>query len=60
LYLVGLLLSAFHLANGLASMAIVWGLTTSARAQTLFGWVCVLIGVLLAAMGIHGLTGFLS
>jgi succinate dehydrogenase / fumarate reductase, cytochrome b subunit len=59
-YLVGLLLSVFHLANGLASMAIVWGLTTSARAQTLFGWVCVLIGVLLAAMGIHGLTGFLS
>ncbi|SDX46723.1 succinate dehydrogenase [Thiocapsa roseopersicina] len=60
LYLVGLLLSVFHLANGLASMAIVWGLTTSVRGQTLFGWVCVLIGVLLAAMGIHGLMGFLS
>jgi succinate dehydrogenase / fumarate reductase cytochrome b subunit len=59
-YLIGLLLSVFHLANGLASMAIVWGLTTSVRAQTLFGWVCVLIGVLLAAMGIHGLMGFLS
>ncbi|CRI65378.1 Succinate dehydrogenase, cytochrome b558 subunit [Thiocapsa sp. KS1] len=60
LYLVGLLLSVFHLANGLASMAIVWGLTTSVRAQALFGWVCVLIGVLLAAMGVHGLMGFLS
>lgn len=60
LYLVGLLLSVFHLANGLASMAIVWGLTTSVRAQALFGWVCVAIGLLLATMGIHGLMGFLS
>ena len=60
LYLFGLLLSVFHLANGLASMAIVWGLTTSVRAQALFGWVCVAIGLLLAAMGIHGLMGFLS
>ena len=60
LYLVGLLLSVFHLAYGLASMAIVWGLTTSVRAQALFGWVCVLIGLLLAVMGVHGLMGFLS
>ncbi|HSO84018.1 succinate dehydrogenase [Thiocapsa sp.] len=59
LYLIGLLLSVFHLANGLASMGIVWGLTTSVRAQALFGWVCVLIGLLLAAMGVHGLMGFL-
>jgi len=59
IYVLGLLLSVFHLANGLASMAIVWGLTTSVRAQRLFGWVCVLIGLLLAAMGLHGLMGFL-
>jgi succinate dehydrogenase / fumarate reductase, cytochrome b subunit len=59
IYVFGLLLSVFHLANGLASMAIVWGLTTSVRAQRLFGWVCVLIGILLAAMGLHGLMGFL-
>jgi succinate dehydrogenase / fumarate reductase cytochrome b subunit len=60
LYLVGLLLSVFHLANGLSSMAIVWGLTTSVRAQALLGWVCVLVGLLLAAMGVHGLMGFPS
>jgi succinate dehydrogenase / fumarate reductase cytochrome b subunit len=60
LYLVGLLLSVFHLANGLVSMAIGWGLTTSVRAQALFGWVCGLIGLLAAAMGVHGLLGFLS
>lgn len=59
IYLAGLLLSVFHLANGLWNMAIVWGLTTSARAQRLFGYLCAAIGVLLAALGIHGLIGFL-
>lgn len=59
LYLAGLLLAVFHLANGLWSMAIVWGLTTSPRAQTLFGYACAGIGVLLTALGTHGLTGFL-
>lgn len=59
LYLAGLLLAVFHLANGLWSMAIVWGLTTSPRAQTLFGHVCVGVGVLLTALGLHGLIGFL-
>jgi succinate dehydrogenase cytochrome b subunit len=58
-YLAGLLLSVFHLANGLWSMAIVWGLTTSVRAQRLFGYACTGIGVLLAALGVHGLVGFL-
>ena len=32
-YALGLLLSVFHLANGLWGMALVWGLATSALAQ---------------------------
>lgn len=59
IYTVGLLLAVFHLANGLWSMAIVWGLTTSARAQALFGYLCLGIGLLLAGLGIHGILGFL-
>ena len=59
IYLAGLLLSVFHLSNGLWSMAIVWGLTTTARAQRLFGYACAGIGGLLAALGLHGLIGFL-
>lgn len=59
LYATGLLLAVFHLANGLWSMAIVWGLTTSARAQRLFGIGCGAFGLLLAALGLHGLIGFL-
>lgn len=59
LYLVGLLLSVFHLANGLWSMGIVWGVTTTARSQQMSAHACAGLGVLLAAMGIHGLIGFL-
>jgi succinate dehydrogenase / fumarate reductase cytochrome b subunit len=58
-YLMGLLLSVFHLANGLWSMAIAWGLTTSPRAQARFGYACGALGLLLAALGLHGLVGFL-
>jgi succinate dehydrogenase / fumarate reductase cytochrome b subunit len=59
LYLIGLLLAVFHLANGVATAAIVWGLTTSAAAQRRFGWFCAGLGILLAALGVHGLIGFL-
>lgn len=59
LYLVGLLLSVLHLANGIATMGIVWGLTTSAEAQRRFGYLCAGLGVLLAVIGIQGLLGFL-
>jgi succinate dehydrogenase / fumarate reductase cytochrome b subunit len=59
LYLVGVLLAVFHLANGIATAAIVWGLTTSAEAQRRFGWLCAGFGLLLSAIGVHGLLGFL-
>ena len=59
LYALGLLLSVFHLANGLWGMALVWGLATSTLAQRWISYACAGIGVLLAALGFHGLIGFL-
>jgi succinate dehydrogenase / fumarate reductase, cytochrome b subunit len=58
-YVLGLLLAVFHLANGLWAMSIVWGLTTSPRGQRLMSYACAGLGLLLAALGLHGLMGFL-
>ncbi|MCG6941107.1 MAG: succinate dehydrogenase [Thiohalocapsa sp.] len=59
-YLVGLWLAVVHFANGLATAAISWGLTTSAMAQRRFGWLCAAGGLLLGAIGTHGLVGYLT
>ncbi len=58
-YVLGLLLAVFHLANGLWAMGIVWGLTTSAQAQQRLAYACAGLGLLLMALGLHGLIGFL-
>jgi succinate dehydrogenase / fumarate reductase cytochrome b subunit len=60
LYLVGLLLSVFHLSYGLWTMAISWGLTTSAQAQRIWFYLCCGLFLLLNAMGLHGILGFVS
>jgi len=58
-YLIGLWLAVLHLANGLATAAISWGLTASAAAQRRFGWFCTAVGLLLGVIGTHGLIGYL-
>jgi succinate dehydrogenase / fumarate reductase cytochrome b subunit len=60
LYVTGVLLAVYHLANGLWTAGIVWGLTTSPRAQSMSAWANAAAGVLLAALGLHGLLGFLA
>jgi succinate dehydrogenase / fumarate reductase cytochrome b subunit len=59
LYLAGLLLSVFHLCNGLWSMAICWGFTTNPQAQNICFYLCVVLALLLSALGLHGMLGFL-
>jgi succinate dehydrogenase / fumarate reductase cytochrome b subunit len=59
LYLLGLLLTVFHLCNGLWTMAISWGLTSSVDSQRYWFYFCSLLALLLSAMGIHGLLGFI-
>ena len=59
LYLIGLLLSVFHLSYGLWTMAISWGLTTSPQAQHRWFKLCSGLFVLLSSLGVHGMLGFL-
>jgi succinate dehydrogenase / fumarate reductase cytochrome b subunit len=57
IYLVGMLSCVFHLANGIWTMGITWGVWTSERAQRRALAVCGVFGVLLAAVGIGALFG---
>jgi len=58
-YALGLAATMYHLANGLWSFAIVWGLTRTRPAQVRWGYVCILLGVALFAAGLWSLFGFL-
>jgi len=57
-YMVGVSLLVFHLANGLWTAAITWGLTVSARAQKRWGYVCAGLGLGLMLMGWSSVIGF--
>lgn len=54
-YAVGIVASVFHLANGLWTMGITWGLWTSPEAQRRLNLPCAAIGVGLAAVGLGAL-----
>lgn len=56
-YLVGVLSCVFHLANGIWTMGITWGVWTSPAAQRRALGVCSLFGVVLAGVSIAALFG---
>lgn len=60
LYAVGVLASVYHLANGVWTMGITWGVWTSPGAQ---GWAnipCAVFGILLTVVGLGALGGMLA
>ena len=59
-YVVGLLSTVFHFANGLWTFAITWGLTLSVPAQRRWGYVCLVIGLILAIAGLVSIGIFSS
>lgn len=54
-YLVGMLACVYHLANGIWTMGITWGVWLTPKAQQRANWVCGLFGVWLAAVGLSAL-----
>jgi succinate dehydrogenase / fumarate reductase cytochrome b subunit len=58
LYAVGILACVFHLANGLWTMGITWGVWISPRAQARANYLCAAMGVVLAVLGLSTLVGF--
>jgi succinate dehydrogenase / fumarate reductase, cytochrome b subunit len=57
LYGIGVLTCVFHLANGLWTMGITWGVWTSPAAQRRANWVCGIAGTFLAVVGLSALYG---
>lgn len=57
-YLICVSLLCFHLANGLWTAAITWGLTVSKAAQRRWGYVCAVVGVVLLGMAWMAVAGF--
>jgi succinate dehydrogenase / fumarate reductase cytochrome b subunit len=55
---LGVLSATFHLANGLWSFAIVWGITVSPRSQRMMQGVSIAIFLALSAIGIRALLAF--
>lgn len=57
IYAVGVLASVFHLANGIWTMGITWGVWTSQAAQRRALYVCAAFGVLLTVVSAGALFG---
>lgn len=55
-YSLGILAAAYHTANGFWTAAITWGLAVSAGGQRRWGYLCAVLGVLLAVAGFVALV----
>jgi succinate dehydrogenase / fumarate reductase cytochrome b subunit len=57
-YAIGVLASVYHLANGIWTSLITWGITIGPRSQRMAGYACTAFGVALGLVGMGALVGF--
>lgn len=57
-YLAGILSATYHLANGIWSFSIVWGLTIGPKAQRRMGYVSIAVFLVLSYIGVWGIQAF--
>jgi succinate dehydrogenase / fumarate reductase cytochrome b subunit len=60
LYILGILATSFHFANGLWSFCVTWGITLGRRSQLIMSYVTMAIFLGVAAFGFYALFGFLQ
>jgi succinate dehydrogenase / fumarate reductase cytochrome b subunit len=56
-YAVGVLASVYHLANGIWTAGITWGIWSTPAAQRRANWICGAFGVVIALIGLGALGG---
>ena len=58
LYVIGVLATVYHLANGIWTSLITWGVTIGPSSQRAAGYACSVFGVMLAVAGVSAIWGF--
>jgi succinate dehydrogenase / fumarate reductase cytochrome b subunit len=56
-YAVGILACVYHLANGIWTSGITWGIWTTPAAQRRANWICAAFGIVVAVIGLSALAG---
>lgn len=59
-YVVGIACTSFHLANGVVTFLMTWGITVSTRSQRIAEWAMGAAGILVFVIGIGAINGFLK
>lgn len=59
-YLIGLISTVFHFSNGLWSFLVSWGITVGPRAQQVATYVCGIVFLIVAYIGVRAVLGFLD
>jgi succinate dehydrogenase / fumarate reductase cytochrome b subunit len=59
-YAVGIIAASWHFSYGLWLFAAKWGITTGERARRGFGYICLLLALVLVSIGAVSMYGFLS
>lgn len=57
-YALGVVAAVYHLANGIWTSLITWGITIRPHTQRATGYVCAVFGVVLSLIGLGALMGF--
>ncbi len=57
-YIAGVIAATFHLANGLWSFLVTWGLAQSPRSQKIVTYVTIVVFLVLATIGVQALLAF--
>ena len=57
-YIVGILSATFHLANGLWSFCVSWGITQSKKSQHIFTYISMIVFAILSIVGVAAILAF--
>ncbi|HEU4390147.1 MAG TPA: succinate dehydrogenase cytochrome b558 subunit [Blastocatellia bacterium] len=60
IYVVGIISTVFHFANGLWLFLVDWGMAIGRRSQRVLGYVCAAIGIALTFVGINAALAFIQ